>query len=272
MFISAPLKSIFVTLTLYLLQGVVLGLSDTFPLIIRKISKNWKLQSIYGLVFYPFSIKLLWAPIIDVFYIQRLGRRQTWLLPIQIILGVGLIVLSFYIEPLISNLNIVPLTVSMFFIVFLTATQDVCVDGWALTLFSTTNVIWQSTSQTIGQTFGRFLGTQFFQTFESANSTNRLIRRPLSLRTQETGLFTISAFVRFWGIAFLVVTCFIAIVFRERMAKNDHQEKKLRFIHTYLSIIKILKKKCMLQLAFILIVSPFGYAATYYLTRIALLE
>jgi PAT family acetyl-CoA transporter-like MFS transporter 1 len=272
MFIGAPLASIFVTLVLYLLQGVILGLSTSVPIYLTSAGANWKHQGTYNFAHYPFSLKLIWAPVIDVFYIRCLGRRQTWLLPIQIILGIVLIILSFYIDPLINNLHIVSLTILFFFIIFLTATQDICVDGWALTLFATSNVVWQSTSQTIGQTFGRFLGSSFLFTFESANFTNRYIREPLSLRMQNTGLFTLAQFVRFWGIAFLVVTCIIAVLFRERTRNAKDDRKKLKFIETYLSMIKLFKRRCMLELAFILIISPFGYAATYFMTNIALVR
>ncbi|CAF1471545.1 unnamed protein product, partial [Adineta steineri] len=134
MFITAPFTSIIVTLVLYILQGAILGLSTSIPLYLTK-EGAWKQQGIYSLVHYPFSLKLIWAPIIDVFYIQRFGRRQTWLLPIQIILGIVLIVLSFYIEPFIKNLRVIPLSIFVFFVLFLTASQDICVDGWALTLF-----------------------------------------------------------------------------------------------------------------------------------------
>jgi PAT family acetyl-CoA transporter-like MFS transporter 1 len=266
MFIGAPVASILVTLVLYLLQGVVLGLSTSIPIYLLSAGSSLKQQGDYSFAHYPFSIKLIWAPIIDVFYIRRFGRRQTWLLPIQLVLGIALIIFSLFIDSLISDLRIVSLTIFVFFILLLTASQDVCVDGWALTLFSTTNVVWQSTSQTIGQTFGRFLGSSFLLTFESANFTNRYIREPLSLQTQNTGLFTLAQFVRFWGICFLVVTCIIAILFRERKSSIQDDQKNLKFIDTYLAIIKLFRKKCMLKLAFILLISPFGYAATYFMT------
>jgi PAT family acetyl-CoA transporter-like MFS transporter 1 len=273
MFIGAPIASILVTLVLYILQGVVLGLSSSVPLYLTSAGATWKQQGTYSFVHYPFSFKLIWAPIIDVFYFRRFGRRQTWLLPIQVVLGIVLIIFSFFIDSLIAGLRIALLTISFFFIIFFTASQDVCVDGWALTLFSTTNVVWQSTSQTIGQTFGRFLGSSFLLTFESANFTNRYIREPLSLQMQNTGLFTLAQFVRFWGIAFLIVTCIVAVLFRERAPnKDDDNKTNLKFIETYLAIIKIFKKKCMLELAFILIISPFGYAATYFMTNIALVK
>ncbi|CAF0798449.1 unnamed protein product [Rotaria sordida] len=272
MFITAPIASIFVTLVLYILQGVVLGISTSIPIYLTSAGATWRQQSVYNCVYYPFSLKLIWAPVLDVFYIRRFGRRQTWLLPIQIVLGIVLIILSFYIDSFINNLCIVSLTIILFFIVFLTASQDVCVDGWALTLFATSNVVWQSTSQTIGQTLGRFLGSSFLLTFESANFTNRYIRTPLSFKIQNTGLFTLAEFVRFWGVCFLIVTCIIAFLFRERTSKQNDDIKRLKLIATYLSIIKLFKKKCMLELTFILIISPFGYAATYYMTNIALVS
>jgi PAT family acetyl-CoA transporter-like MFS transporter 1 len=272
MFTAAPLAGIFVTLVLYILQGVVLGLSTSIPIYLTSAGANWKHQGIYNFVHYPFSFKLIWAPIIDVCFIRRLGRRQTWLLPTQFALGISLIIFSFYIDSLIDGLKMASLTTFVFFIVFFTASQDVCVDGWALTLFATSNVVWQSVSQTIGQTLGRFFGSSFLLTFESANFTNRYIRTPLSLRIQNTGLFTLPHFVRFWGIVFLVATCIIAYLYRERAPHQINDKNKLSLVQTYLYVIKLFKKRCMWELAFILIVSPFGYAATYYMTNIALVR
>ena len=272
MFTGVPLKNIFVTLTLYVFQGLILGLSTSIPIFLTSAGATWKQQTAYNFVHYPFSFKLIWAPLIDVFYIRRLGRRQTWLLPIQFILGSVLILLSFNIRSLIADLRVVPLTIFFFFIIFFTATQDICVDGWALALFATSNVVWQSASQTIGQSLGRFLGSSFLLTFEAANFTNRYIRAPLSLHTQDTGLFTLSGFIRFWGIALLVITFTIAFLFRERALDQNEDTKQLKFFKTYLSIIKLFKRKCMQELVFILIISPFGYATTYYMTSITLVK
>jgi Na+/melibiose symporter-like transporter len=82
----------------------------------------------------------------------------------------------------------------------------------------------------------------------------------------------LAEFIRFWGIAFIVVTCIIAVIFRERASNDKDEKKKLKFIETYLAIIKIFKKKHMLELAFILLASPFGYAATYFMTNIQLVK
>jgi MFS transporter, PAT family, solute carrier family 33 (acetyl-CoA transportor), member 1 len=261
-----------VTMVLYILQGVILGLSTSIPIYLTSAGANWQQQGTYNFVHYPFSLKLIWAPIIDVIYIRRFGRRQTWLLPIQLMIGIAMIILSFRIDALIANLRMISLTIYVFMIIFLTASQDVCVDGWTLSLFATSNVVWQSTSQTVGQTLGRFLGSSFLLTFESANFTNRYIRQPLSLPMQTTGLFTLPQFIRFWGVAFLLVTCFVAILFRRQRSNLIDEPNNLKLIDTYLSILKLFKKTCILQLASILLLSPFGYAAVYYMTSIALVK
>lgn len=44
-------------------------------------------KALFGLVMWPFSLKLLWAPLVDSFYVKKFGRRKSWLIPIQILLG-----------------------------------------------------------------------------------------------------------------------------------------------------------------------------------------
>lgn len=43
---------------------------------------------------WPFSLKLLWAPFVDTLYVRSWGRRKTWLVPVQLLLGVVLLLVS----------------------------------------------------------------------------------------------------------------------------------------------------------------------------------
>ena len=56
----------------------------------------------FSFAFWPFSIKLLWAPIVDSAFIARFGRRKTWLVPVQYLIGATMLVLSknvdYYLE------------------------------------------------------------------------------------------------------------------------------------------------------------------------------
>lgn len=79
---------------LYVLQGIPLGLAGAMPLLLQTKSVAYKDQAKFSLVFWPFSIKLLWAPIVDTAYFSKFGRRKTWLVPVQYLIGIFMLVLS----------------------------------------------------------------------------------------------------------------------------------------------------------------------------------
>ena len=87
-------SSIALLLLLYVLQGIPLGLAGSIPLILQSRHVAYKDQAIFSFAFWPFSVKLLWAPIVDSVFSRRMGRRKTWLIPTQYLIGVFLIVLS----------------------------------------------------------------------------------------------------------------------------------------------------------------------------------
>ena len=63
-------------------------------------------KAIFSFAFWPFSLKLLWAPIVDSVYNKYMGKRKSWLIPIQYMIGVMLILVSDYVKELLdSNRN-----------------------------------------------------------------------------------------------------------------------------------------------------------------------
>ncbi|KAH7716062.1 acetyl-coenzyme A transporter 1 [Aphelenchoides avenae] len=101
--------SICLLVFLYVLQGVPLGLITAVPLLLQSRGVTYSQQAVFSLVWWPYSINLLWAPVVDAVYVKRIDGR----------------------EP-----NVVILTAMLLPITLLAATQDVAVDGWALTMLS----------------------------------------------------------------------------------------------------------------------------------------
>lgn len=108
---TAPIQSnwrkdrsnISLLLFLYLLQGIPLGMAASIPLIIQTYGASWSQQATFSFAFWPFSLKLLWAPIVDALYFKKFGRRKTWLIPVQYALGFVLIILSYYINEFLHD-------------------------------------------------------------------------------------------------------------------------------------------------------------------------
>ena len=96
-------SNIIVLLFLYLLQGVPLGMAGSIPLIIQTIGVSWSQQATFSFAFWPFSLKLLWAPLVDAVYMKRFGRRKSWLIPTQYLIGIVMIILSYYINDVLKT-------------------------------------------------------------------------------------------------------------------------------------------------------------------------
>ena len=79
--------SIALLVFLYVLQGIPLGLAGSIPYLLQSRNVNYKDQAIFSFVYWPFSIKLLWAPIVDAVFVSSFGRRKTWLVPVQYLIG-----------------------------------------------------------------------------------------------------------------------------------------------------------------------------------------
>jgi PAT family acetyl-CoA transporter-like MFS transporter 1 len=67
----------------------------------RKV--NYADQGTFSFAFWPFSLKLLWAPLVDSIFIKKLGRRKTWLIPVQYLLGIYMIIWSSYVRNILND-------------------------------------------------------------------------------------------------------------------------------------------------------------------------
>ena len=61
------------------LTGIPLGLGGSVPVLMKERGASYSSLSLFSMVSVPFSIKLIWAPIIDSIYLKSVGRRKTWL-------------------------------------------------------------------------------------------------------------------------------------------------------------------------------------------------
>lgn len=73
--IHGELGNVLLLLFLYVLQGIPLGLAGSIPLILQSQNVSYRDQAFFSFVFWPFSLKLLWAPLVDALYFTRFGRR-----------------------------------------------------------------------------------------------------------------------------------------------------------------------------------------------------
>ncbi len=181
-------SNIFLLLMLYVLQGIPLGFAGSLPYILMARQVDYTAQALFSFAFYPFSVKLLWAPFVDSLFFRRMGRRKTWLIPIQYLIGAFMLYISFQVDELLGHDGApaqIHLLVFLFTALnFLAATQDIVVDGWALSILSPQNVGYASTCNSVGQTAGYFVSFTVFLTFESKDFCNQYFYPLLGMAEQ----------------------------------------------------------------------------------------
>ncbi|ESO82542.1 hypothetical protein LOTGIDRAFT_197858 [Lottia gigantea] len=233
---------------------------------------SYKDQALFSFVYWPFSVKLLWAPLVDSIYIPWFGRRKTWLVPTQYLIGVFMFVLSYYVKDVLGDgddsgkVNILLLTFIFFMLNSLAATQDIAVDGWALTMLSRRNVGWASTCNSVGQTAGYFIGNVFFLGLESADFCNKYLRSV----PQKEGFVTLAGFLYFWSVVFFVTTTLVMIFKRERA--DPDVDPEMGIFETYKILISVIRLPAVVSYCIILLTSKVAFSATDSLTSLKLIE
>ncbi|XP_050336198.1 acetyl-coenzyme A transporter 1 [Bactrocera neohumeralis] len=263
---------------LYVMQGIPLGLIAAVPMLLQNRGASYKQQAEFSFAYWPFSMKLLWAPIVDSIYFRRFGRRKSWLVPSQYLIGIFMLFLSWQVERWLggngSDPNVPFLTMLFFLLNFLAATQDIAVDGWALTMLKRCNVGYASTCNSVGQTAGYFLGYVVFIALESKDFCNNYLRtEPL-----DTGLVTLPEFLWFWGVCFMVVTTLVAIFKKENDVQDAHtaarytDEHELNLRESYKILFDMVRMRPIQILAAILLTVKVTFAACDAVTSLKLID
>lgn len=131
---------------------------------------------LFSLAGYPYSFKLLWSPLVDTCSLPRLGRRKSWIVPLQLASALVMLLGGHSIQRRLDAGDALGVTAAFFVLVLLAATQDIAVDGWALELLSDANVGYASMCQTVGMNIGYFMSFTVFLALNDADFCNAWLR------------------------------------------------------------------------------------------------
>lgn len=306
------LPQFYLLIALYFVQGIPVGLAfGTIPFLLKSMAKETSFTTlgIFSIATYPYSLKILWSPIVDSIYSDKIGRRRSWIIPIQLVSGVLLFILGSAISRgLVFNgvedafhgrnggihdLNILALTFYFGMLVFLCATQDIAVDGWALTILSKQSLTYASTAQTVGMNIGYFMSFTVFLSLNSKAFANKYIRSV----PKEYGLLSLGGYMKFSGAVYVLLTLYVIFYTKERplqdilpknyTTKKDDEPKVLieygdgdaigtentsSLLYTYKCFVRILRLPTVRTLAVIHMISKLAFQCNEAATNLKLLE
>lgn len=118
---------------LYISQGLPFGFfSQALPPLLRSYGVDLEIIGLVSFLFFPWALKFLWSPYVDQYGSRRIGRRKSWILPLQCVF-VGLMLLIALIDPTtLTGTGLYYLAGLLFLAGLATATQDIATDGLAV--------------------------------------------------------------------------------------------------------------------------------------------
>ena len=141
--------------TLYLSQGLPFGFfSQALPILMRQEGRSLPDIGKATWLMLPWALKFLWAPLVDRLWVARVGRRRSWILPLQ----AASITLSASLYWLGGGAPIATLMAALFLTNLISATQDIATDGLAVELLSDGERGYGNSVQVAGYRAGMILG------------------------------------------------------------------------------------------------------------------
>ena len=260
---------------LYACQGIPIGLVfGTINILLKKFLSYGDL-AIFSLASYPYSLKLFWSPLVDAFYIKGM-RRRSWIVPLQIIMGVLFYFTSLHIDTMIptdalkdhESFDIYLFTSFWFFVIFLAATQDIAVDALALTILDERNTSYASTCQTIGINIGYFTSFTIFMALNSVEFSQGYIY-PLIYDKSSIPLDPILSLGQYiYGCSILYIVSGVALLF----VNEPKEEEKMSVKSIYSEMLSICRIKHIKQFIFFLLLNKIAFICQDSITALKLMD
>ncbi|MBK8014672.1 MAG: AmpG family muropeptide MFS transporter [Deltaproteobacteria bacterium] len=119
-----------------MLVAMLMGFASGMPLLLTgSVLQAWMTETqvdlgtigLFGLAGLPYTLKFLWAPILDRYTLSRaLGRRRGWLLCIQLALTIAIVGLGLT-DPRQALLGV---AIAALLVTFFSASQDIVIDAY----------------------------------------------------------------------------------------------------------------------------------------------
>ncbi|WP_163868120.1 MFS transporter [Myxococcus eversor] len=141
---------------LYFVQGLPFGFQATaLPVYLREQGISLTALGFAGVLALPWGLKALWAPLVDRYHSARLGRRRSWILPMQ----AGLTLTCAAAGLLVSDGGSLKVLLGLILVMNLfAATQDIAVDGLAVDMLKPEELGLGNSVQVVGYKLGMLTG------------------------------------------------------------------------------------------------------------------
>jgi RhtX/FptX family siderophore transporter len=140
---------------LYFSQGLPFGFfTQALPVLMRKHGYSLGQIGLSSLLAMPWALKFLWAPTVDRRWSPRVGRRRSWIIPLQL----ASVAILAVVGAAGGAASMPTLMAAVLILNLLAATQDIATDGLAVDLLAPSERGFANGLQVAGYRVGMIIG------------------------------------------------------------------------------------------------------------------
>lgn len=154
--VAACASLLWMTALLYLVQGIPIGLAfQAYPVLLRQGGAPLELIALVPLASLPWAFKFFWSPLVENRWSAAMGRRRSWIVPMQLLLALCLAAMAFqrfdaaHAPALLWLIAVASLA---------SATQDIATDGLAADVLHGSGIAHINVLQVGGFMLGMLVG------------------------------------------------------------------------------------------------------------------
>lgn len=259
-----------IVFVLYFSQGLIVGLFGGTVPILLKPHLDYADVGLLGLAFYPYSIKLLWSPLIDYYWSEKIGRRKSWIVPVQSVAGLLLIALGAQTSSMFREIEahnkqaLSQYVILCFCLIFCSATLGCAMEGWSITLLPASKARWTSTTKVVGMTMGVFTSYTLYILTTASRAEDASLSPGPEIESAMLGRFTI-----YIGL-FNLLCSFISLIFIVELDQTPRIRASI--VEVYKIIPRILRLRPVRQMAIVHLLTGFGFEVNDAGTDLKLLD
>ena len=158
-------------------EGMLIGYIGSLTAIFTERKVPAYLRSCLNFTMSPLILRVLISPIVDRHYFEKFGKRKTYIIPFKLLAGIFYMCLSFFIEDMVENEEVIKISMSFFFLCILLCFENNAIVGLRREYFGRENPGYIGASHNMAVLLGITIGMQMF----TALNSRRICRTYLGL-------------------------------------------------------------------------------------------
>lgn len=242
---------IFYLMMLYLAQGIPYSFFlFSFPLILKN-HLNFTELGIISWCSFAIPLKIIFTPIVQSKYISSIGKRKTWIIPTNMLIGLIMIYMGSKVDDILANKQVYFLAALCTAVMLAAGIQDIALASWGISLLKKENISYAASCRSAGYNVGTFFAACMFTFLNRIDFCNAYIYST----PQTEPVMTESNFFTIIGIFLIILTSTLFFLFDEKYDQNPDTGTKRNLKDLLTAAVGLSKNPRVLAASFFMLAS-----------------